>query len=94
MIKPGFIISVLLTAYLLCLSTVAIAAGSRPEIQKIQPDTLNKMLHDPDLVIIDVRDPISWGKSTLKISGAVRENYKLVEKWAPNYPVNKTIVFY
>jgi len=94
MIKPGFIIPVWVTAYLLCLSTVVIAAGSRPEVPKIQPDTLNQMLHDPDLVIIDVRDPVSWEKSALKISGAVREDYKQVEKWASSYSVNKTIVFY
>jgi len=55
---------------------------------------LEKMLGNPDLLIVDVRDPVSWGGSDTKILGAVREDPQDVSAWDKKFPKNKTIVFY
>jgi hypothetical protein len=61
---------------------------------RITVDQLHKMLGNPDLVVIDVRDPLSWKKSDLKIAGAVREDYKKVDEWAKDLSKEKTFVLY
>ena len=48
----------------------------------------------PDLVIIDVRIERDWESATLKIPGAVWEDFFEVETWAEKYPKDKTIVLY
>ena len=61
---------------------------------RITVDQLRKMLGNPDLIVIDVRDPLSWKKSDLKIAGAVREDYKKVDEWAKDLSKEKTFVLY
>ncbi len=61
---------------------------------KISIQELRASLGNPDLIIIDVRDPISWSNSRQKISGAFRENPDDVASWAKKYPRDKTIVLY
>ncbi len=70
----------------------AVAAAS--DVPKISKEELNAMLDNPDLVIIDVRRERDWKSSSLKIRGAVWEDFLDVETWAQKYPKNKTIVLY
>ena len=70
----------------------AIAAASN--VPMISKEELNAMLDNPDLVIIDVRRERDWKSSSMKIRGAVWEDFLDVETWAQKYPKNKTIVLY
>lgn len=67
-------------------------AGSDP--LRIAVGELNRMLGRPDLVIVYVRDPISWSKSEGKTVGALREDPERVDSWADGLPRDKTIVLY
>ena len=73
------------------MTTLASAASSVP---KITVEELKARLGSPDLVIIDVRRERDWKASTLKIRGAVWEDFLEVEIWAEKYPKDKTIVLY
>lgn len=64
------------------------------EVPKISTVELNAMLNNPDLVIIDVRRERDWKSSSLKIRGAVWEDFLEVDTWAQKYPKDKTIVLY
>jgi len=55
---------------------------------------LLRMLGKPDEIIIDVRTSYEWGKSKVKIKGAVREEGMKFGSWMNKYPKNKTIVLY
>ncbi|MDH4231889.1 MAG: rhodanese-like domain-containing protein [Nitrospirota bacterium] len=72
---------------------IAVAA-SAAGIPKITGEELKAMLGEPDLVVIDVRIERDWESATLKIPGAVWEDYFEVETWAKKYPKDKTIVLY
>lgn len=61
---------------------------------RITAAQLEKMLGSPNLLIVDVRDPVSWASSDTKILGAVREDPRDLSSWARKFPKNKTIVFY
>ena len=91
--KQLWTIVVLLVAFALagCLRNVA----PETKVPKMTKEELKPLLGNPDVVILDVRIPGEWNRSTLKIQGAVREdpekNYKT---WASKYPKDKTLVFY
>jgi rhodanese-related sulfurtransferase len=70
------------------------AIASASDVPKISKEELNAMLGDPGLVIIDVRRERDWKSSSLKIRGAVWEDFLDVDIWAQKYPKNKTIVLY
>jgi len=70
------------------------AIASASDVSKISKEELNSMLNDPDLVIIDVRRERDWKSSSLKIRGAVWEDFLDADTWAQKYPTNKTIVLY
>jgi rhodanese-related sulfurtransferase len=58
-------------------------------------EDLKAMLGKPDVIIIDVRQPVDLAKSTMMIKGAVREDPKQeVKAWVDKYPKDKTIVLY
>ena len=61
---------------------------------RITAAQLKKMLGSPNLLIVDVRDPVSWASSDTKILGAVREDPRDLSSWARKFAKNKTIVFY
>lgn len=90
-------ISMCAIAALICLlfggQSMAGGTGSK-EAVRISVDGLKEMLGNPDLVIVDVRDPLSWSKSDSKISGAVREDTRDVDSWSAKYSKDKTLVFY
>ena len=68
--------------------------ASASDVPKISKEELNAMLNNPDLIIIDVRREYDWKSSSLKIRGAVWEDFLDVDTWAQKYPKNKTIVLY
>jgi hypothetical protein len=84
------------TAALGLLTITACAGVSRGngEDVRITIQELRQMLGSPDLIVIDVRDPVSWSKTDRKIQGAVREDPKNPSAWKDTYPKDKIIVFY
>jgi hypothetical protein len=86
--KPLLI--VLLLTFLSALAVSAYAA----DVPKITKEELRAMLGRPDLIVIDVRIERDWKASSLKITGAVWEDFMDVETWAKKYPKDKTIVLY
>jgi hypothetical protein len=84
-------------AALILLTILSCAGGagkSNEEDVRVTAQELKEMLGGPDLIVVDVRDPVSWSKSDLKIQGAVREDPKNPSAWKDKYPRDKTIVFY
>ena len=70
------------------------ASGAEKDPDRITVAQLKEMFGRHDVIIVDVRDPISWDKSDSKIRGAVRENPENLAAWVNKYPKDKTIVFY
>lgn len=64
------------------------------EITYVDKDTLKDMLGAPDLMLIDVRAPGGWNRSTEKIKGAVRRERDQVAAWGPTLPRDKKIMLY
>lgn len=63
-------------------------------VPRMSTEELKANLGAPDLVVIDVRAAKDWNGSDRKIAGAVREDPASPEKWAGNYPKEKTVVLY
>ena len=70
------------------------AIASASDVPKISKEELNAILNNPDLIVIDVRRERDWKSSSMKIKGAVWEDFLEVETWAQKYPKNKTIALY
>jgi predicted sulfurtransferase len=66
-------------------------AGAVPEISA---EEVKQMLNHPDTVIIDVRQPRNWWRSTTKILSAVREDPHNVTQWIGKFSKDKTLIFY
>ncbi len=63
-------------------------------MEKIDIDTLHNWLDDPDVFIMDVRNPGDWDASTRKIKHAHRfETYNFWD-WANDLPRDKRLVLY
>jgi hypothetical protein len=71
-----------------------IAADSADEVPRISVIAVEKLLDNPDIVIIDVRKKKAWWSSTTKIYGAVREDPSNVSQWVDKYPKTKTLFIY
>ena len=66
-----------------------------PGVPRMTKEELKSLRSNPDLIILDVRQPDDWNKSREKIAGAVREDpEKDMKTWAKKYPKDKTLVFY
>ncbi len=63
-------------------------------VPRMTKQALRAVMGNPDVIIIDVRQPGDWANSDLKIKGAVREDPEAVQSWANKYPKDKTLVFY
>jgi hypothetical protein len=86
-------IIVLLIAFVLtgCLQNLA----SNANVPRMTKEELKSLLGNPNVIVLDVRIPEDWNRSTLKIKGAVREDpEKDYKTWASKYPKDKTLVFY
>lgn len=72
------------------LAVNSLAAG----VPRITKEELKTLLGNPDVAIIDGREPNHWIFSESKIVGAVREDPSAVFTWASKYSKDKTIVIY
>ncbi len=73
------------------------ARGMEQPVQKvvrIEPEKLQSMLSDPELLIIDLRISEHWNKSEKKILGAKRFDPQNVQSWAQDLDQDKKIVTY
>lgn len=69
-------------------------SGTDKDVPGISIQQVKKMLYDSNVIIIDVRRPRNWWRSTKKILTSVRENPSEVNQWAPHYPRDKSLIFY
>jgi rhodanese-related sulfurtransferase len=69
------------------------AAGAA-DVEKMTIEELKSMLGNPDVIIVDVRQPGDFNPSESKIRGAVREDPGAVRTWMSKYPKDKTLIFY
>ena len=69
-------------------------ADETAEIDRISPDDVNQLLGQPGIVIIDVRKPRDWSRTSQKILTAVRHDPSKVDQWAGKYRKDKTLIFY
>ncbi len=63
-------------------------------VPRISADQVNQLLGQPDIVIIDVRKPRNWWRTSKKILTAVREEPSKVDRWARKYAKDHTLIFY
>jgi rhodanese-related sulfurtransferase len=83
--------------FFLCLALLTFsgtAMVSAASVSKITAEELNLKLNNPELIIIDVRLERDWESSTLKIKGAVWEDFQEVNSWAEKYSRDRTIILY
>ncbi len=69
-------------------------SASSQEVSRMTKEELKSKLHNPDVIIIDVRTDRDWNEGSLKIKGAVREDPQNVISWMDKYSKDKTLVFY
>ncbi len=69
-------------------------ASDTKSIPRISADQVNQLLGKPDIVIIDVRKPRNWWRTSKKILTAVREEPSKVDRWARKYAKDHTLIFY
>jgi hypothetical protein len=69
-------------------------AGDTTSVPRISVDQVNLLLSKPDTVIIDVRKPRNWWRTSKKILTAVREEPSKVDQWARKYAKDHTLIFY
>ncbi|MGD0971173.1 MAG: rhodanese-related (seleno)protein [Desulfobaccales bacterium] len=70
----------------------AILEATRPEAPRLDRETLKTWLSDPQVLILDVRQPHDWQDSDKKIKGAVRQDPNDFKTWAANLPKGEKIV--
>jgi hypothetical protein len=90
-VAAAVLIIALMAGILLCRTT---ASGASIEVPRISIERTQKMLADPDVVIVDVRTAKTWWRSSSKIQNAVREEPGSPERWEGKYPKGKTLIFY
>ena len=82
---------VLALGFLLAVPWSCAVGQDTPRLDK---DILKGWLSDPQVLILDVRQPTNWNDSDKKIKGAVRQDPNEVKTWAANLPKDKKIVLY
>ncbi len=63
-------------------------------MEKIDLDTLRGWIEEPDVFIMDVRNPNDWEASFTKIKHARRFDPLRFEAWAHDLPRDKRLVLY
>lgn len=61
---------------------------------RISKEKLEKLIGNPDVIILDVRYSQHWQKSEYKIKGAIRRRPTLFDSWANEFPRDKALVLY
>lgn len=79
---------------LLCLALGCTYLQGSKDTPRITKENLKGMLGAPAVVLIDVRSPSDWDKSTDKILGAQRLDPATFDTWADTLPKDKEIVLY
>ena len=69
-------------------------ASDTKSVPGMSVDQVNQLLGRPDTVIIDVRKPRNWWRTSKKIFTAVREDPSKVDQWARKYAKSQTLIFY
>jgi predicted sulfurtransferase len=84
----------LVPVILLVLIVIGCGICQATDAPMITAEQLSSLLGKADVVILDVRTPYDWLKSSSKIKGAVREDPIKFATWMGKYPREKTIVLY
>jgi rhodanese-related sulfurtransferase len=84
----------LVPVVLLVLIVIGCGISQATDAPMITAEQLSSLLGKADVVILDVRTPYDWLKSSSKIRGAVREDPIKFATWMSKYPREKTIVLY
>ena len=74
--------------------TAAWSFAAGQEAPRIDKETLRNWLNNPEVLILDVRQPKDWQGSDREIQGAVRQDPHAVTTWAAGLPKDKKIVLY
>ncbi len=64
------------------------------DVIRISKKKLEKLIDNPDVIILDVRLTQHWQNSEYKIKGAVRRRPTLFDSWANEFPRNNVLVLY
>ena len=64
------------------------------DVIRINKVKLEKLIGNPDVIILDVRHTQDWQNSEYKIKGAVRRRPTLFDSWADEFPRDKALVLY
>jgi 3-mercaptopyruvate sulfurtransferase SseA len=83
-----------LIAFVMTSLVFSAGGAGAADVEKMTKEELKTMLGNPDVIIVDVRQPSHYQASKAKIQGAVREDPSAVTAWMKNYPKDKTLVFY
>ena len=90
--RPGRLWFVVMAVSLMLAVSWSLATAQ--EAPRIDKETLKSWLGNPDVLILDVRQPGDWQGSGTKIPGAVREDPHAVNAWAATLPKDKRLVLY
>jgi hypothetical protein len=90
--KMGYIV-LFLTA-LLIVGSLSVVTASDDDVPRMTKEALRSQLHNPDLILLDVRRFVDWDRSNYKIKGAIRQDGNEYKRWADLYPKDKTLVLY
>ena len=74
--------------------TAVLLAGDAKDVPGLSVHQVEKLLHNSDVIIIDVRRHRNWWRSSKKILSSVRENPSDLDQWAVHYPKDKSLIFY
>ena len=74
--------------------TPGLNASDTKSVPRISADQVKQLLGKPKTVIIDVRKPRNWWRTSKKILTAVREDPSKVDQWALKYAKDQTLIFY
>ena len=74
--------------------TPGLNASDTESVPRLSADQVKQLLGKPDTVILDVRKPRNWWRTSKKILSAVREDPSKIDQWAPKYAKNQTLIFY
>jgi hypothetical protein len=65
-----------------------------PDVPRMTIETLQEILGQPGVVLLDTRPEAQWRASEMKLPGAFHENPAEVDSWAHKYPKDAKIVIY
>ena len=84
------ILASLMSFFVACCAAADVASDH----ELITVNELNRLLDDPETVIVDVRSNSDWQFSEVKIKGAVRKAPKNFASWAYDYSKDTKLVLY